>query len=1081
MGAVQSSSVPKRKHDGGWGENSGRATRTRHSKTDDAARGCCSNCSSSPLGRVLGGLSAGDTNQAICLPDEENSAPDDARGNHGSPLRRLLNGLSADDTNQAICLPDEENSAPDTSGNHGSPLGRLLSGLSAEDANARICLSNKENSALDTRCNHGSPLGRLLSGLSADDTNKVICLSCKENSAPSSQHRSLFRLLRPDEVGQAQKLEYADRYLREHGIHPKDATASYSALQHVVSGRLETRLDTARGDIYDFSGETEQSLSHRQDQLGSSLFAQNGSMFFREVVVGRGVGADEIVRVEQVPENLPDLSSTESRARETTFDEQIERTLELFSETRARVSDDEEVDRFSPDSILPLENQMALHDRFVAKIEAREEDSIGFELPSSLKRTVEIRPNHRFSGALAVFVAVGYHNPHQGCSSHKFGSRLFADGEKIVRVYFNTEDLDQQLTPCIEQFLDDMATEKKIGRQATLTHEEFMSALVERIRKSPAFIGHVDNNPLSPMDWWVKSLSNLHSACGTTETVKKNVNLKWIPCLCSDPDCKEDVLLFHGATYGYPKLADGQAHLLSVKCAEERLNLRQTRSGHQVFDAPLFDMSGIPISNKTICPLIFKQGNRSSSSWAVMGKQLTPQARALDVLNGTGLGDSLVGSTNALRLARNEYQREHRSREGNRDRRNEQQRNRNRARAEDRRDLRQQQLAELDGDDSLSEEKKLERIELVLESSRDLYVKHGEIPHFYVSDAKYAVDARNQLKVDHRGEPTGEIHNREQERWLFRQRTSTGVDSSIILQGPSLPGHGQNFTPDLVGEWGSGKALEVDYFTIPISHHGFMSRGAETDLIRWLKRQHPGLALNQNEVGPDTSIRAIRNNCLIVACFVVTDDPVYEATMLLPDGGGAGRREGEVDGGRRPRWVRRSMLIFLGLGAGLTAVNLAISLGTRGGTSGEPAPDDGEADDQSGTSPPLDPGTSPSSFPPWATALVAALGAVVLLGVPLAYFAYRRGAASDRSSQGQIGSGSEAGGRNDFGDQATSGGYHSRPERVVATIPRPSGETPAGIHLALRGGRLLVRSVDPAGQAGRQGLRAGMAVTRICG
>ena len=60
----------------------------------------------------------------------------------------------------------------------------------------------------------------------------------------------------------------------------------------------------------------------------------------------------------------------------------------------------------------------------------------------------------------------------------------------------------------------------------------------------------------------------------------------------------------------------------------------------------------------------------------------------------------------------------------------------------------------------------------------------------------------------------------------------------------------------MIGPWGSGAPLEVNFVTIPISHHGFMSRGAETDLIRRLKLLFPGLALNQKEVGPDTSIQA---------------------------------------------------------------------------------------------------------------------------------------------------------------------------------------------------------------------------------
>ena len=551
---------------------------------------------------------------------------------------------------------------------------------------------------------------------------------------------------------------------------------------------VEVSIDTSRGKILDFSGETEQSLKDRQEHLGSSASAQNASRFFQEVVVDRVVSTDEIVSLEQVPEDLEDLSATASRARGTTFDEQIERTLVLLSEARARVSSDEVPDQFSIDSFLPLEKQMALLDRFTAKIVGRRGDPSGLELPSSLKRTAEIRPNsQQGSGTNAVFVAVGYYNPHQSCSSRSFGQICFADGRFGMRMFFHTKALEQQLLPCIEQFMAEMKTKKKIGhRKATaLTHEEFMTALVERIRTSPAFISHVDNNPLSPMDWWMKTLSNLHSACGTTITMTSNHIVKEIPCLCSDPDCGEDVVLTRGATYGHIKRANGQAHLRSEVCAEVQLNLRRTESGHLVFDAPLFGLYGVMVSDKTIAPLIFKQGS-TGDNWAVLGRFLSPQARALDVLNGTGLGDSLVGSTNELRRAIREYQHEYRSREGVRDHKNEQARNRDRARAEGRRELLQQQLAELDGDNSLSKEKKLERIELVRKLSGDLYVEYGEEPLLYFSDARLAVDAQNRLKVNHNGEPTREIHRHEQSRWLFSQRTRSGVDNSIIRRGPYL-------------------------------------------------------------------------------------------------------------------------------------------------------------------------------------------------------------------------------------------------------------------------------------------------------
>ena len=733
MGSVQSSSNPRRKNDGSRGEDSGRSKRTRLSEAppedhDDASG--CSNASSSPIEQLLCGLSAFDTEQATRFPDNDDVARD-TYGNHGSPLLGLLNGLS----------------------------------LVEDTSEANYCGSRRAD---ECGCSNdsSSPIEQLLRGLSAFDTEQATRFPDKEISGqPTSHRRTLFRLLREDEVGHAQTREDALIFVGAHGIHPKDETATYSVKDHIVSGLLKTRwtslttsydkalylassaihrlgvegplfivevsIDTSRGEILDFSGETEQSLKDRQEHLGSSAYALNASRYFQEVAVGRVVSTDEIVSLGLVPQNLEDLSITASRARVTTFDEQIERTLELLSEARAGVSGDEEADRFSLDSILPLDRQMALHDRITAKIEARGGDSSGFELHSSLKRTAEIRPNsQQGSGANAVFVGMGYYNPHQGCPPrHKGGRFRFADGDKSVLLFFHTKALEQQLLPCIEQFMAEMKTKKKIGhRKATaLTHEEFMTALVERIRTSPAFISHVDNNPLSPMDWWMKTLSNLHSACGTTITMTSNHIVKEIPCLCSDPDCGEDVVLTRGATYGHIKRANGQAHLRSEVCAEVQLNLRRTESGHLVFDAPLFGLYGVMVSDKTIAPLIFKQGS-TGDNWAVLGRFLSPQARALDVLNGTGLGDSLVGSTNELRRAIREYQHEYRSREGVRDHKNEQARNRDRARAEGRRELLQQQLAELDGDNSLSEEKKRERIELVLELSGDLYVEYGSAP-----------------------------------------------------------------------------------------------------------------------------------------------------------------------------------------------------------------------------------------------------------------------------------------------------------------------------------------------------------------
>ena len=68
-----------------------------------------------------------------------------------------------------------------------------------------------------------------------------------------------------------------------------------------------------------------------------------------------------------------------------------------------------------------------------------------------------------------------------------------------------------------------------------------------------------------------------------------------------------------------------------------------------------------------------------------------------------------------------------------------------------------------------------------------------------------------------------------------------------------------------------------------------MSRGAETDLVRWWKRHRPGLALNQIEVGPDTSIRAIRHNWFnghrVVTVSLVRLKSALESGMarLAPD------------------------------------------------------------------------------------------------------------------------------------------------------------------------------------------------------
>ena len=111
-----------------------------------------------------------------------------------------------------------------------------------------------------------------------------------------------------------------------------------------------------------------------------------------------------------------------------------------------------------------------------------------------------------------------------------------------------------------------------------------------------------------------------------------------------------------------------------------------------------------------------------------MSTQLTALARKVDVLCGTGIGDSLVGSTNELRQAKNEYRIDYRSRDGVKDRENEQERNRRLTQGESRRAQLQQQIVEMDGDDSLSDEKKLERIEFVMnhDSKVEQYLeKHG--------------------------------------------------------------------------------------------------------------------------------------------------------------------------------------------------------------------------------------------------------------------------------------------------------------------------------------------------------------------
>ena len=149
-----------------------------------------------------------------------------------------------------------------------------------------------------------------------------------------------------------------------------------------------------------------------------------------------------------------------------------------------------------------------------------------------------------------------------------------------------------------------------------------------------------------------------------------------------------------------------------------------------------------------------------------------------------------------------------------------------------------------------------------------------------------------------------------------------------------------------------------------------------------------------------------------------------------------------------------------------------------------PPDDDGMMADRVGSPPASE--ETPSSFQPWAIGLVSALGAAVLLGVPLACFTYRRGAAagrSSRSSRGHPGASGRIGAVDDKAswDENYSRLLHFRTERVVATIPKPSSEMPAGIHLVARGGLLVVRSVDPAGPYGSRGITTGMVVTRICG
>ncbi|EJK53816.1 hypothetical protein THAOC_26667, partial [Thalassiosira oceanica] len=114
--------------------------------------------------------------------------------------------------------------------------------------------------------------------------------------------------------------------------------------------------------------------------------------------------------------------------------------------------------------------------------------------------------------------------------------------------------------------------------------------------------------------------------------------------------------------------------------------------------------------------------------------------------------------------------------------------------------------------------------------------------------------------------------------------------------------------------------------------------------------------------------------------------------MLLPYESGAGRREG--DGGKRPCWVRYKILIFVVVICLVATPGWALWLATQQGNGGGDPPNAAPAPEE-----------IPSSFPPWATALVAVLGTVVLLGVPLAYLLFRRGDATERSSQGQSGAG----------------------------------------------------------------------------
>jgi len=205
---------------------------------------------------------------------------------------------------------------------------------------------------------------------------------------------------------------------------------------------------------------------------------------------------------------------------------------------------------------------------------------------------------------------------------------------------------------------------------------------------------------------------------------------------------------------------------------------------------------------------------------------------------------------------------------------------------------------------------------------------------------------------------------------------------------------------------------------------------------------------------------------------------------MMPDDGDDGMMPDDGDDGMMPDDGDDGMMLDSGAGGMMPADNPPGLRGPSFQPSAAPAGFDLVAESGLDKSSPPDSGETPTSFPPWATALVASLGAVVLLGVPLACFAYRRGAAAGRtgrsSSQGTDGPDGIAEDQASW-DRNYGRLLHFGSERVVASIPRPSREVPAGIHLVSRGEHLVVRSVDPAGPYGSRGIRAGMVVTSICG